>query len=409
MAKSNSSAGLNTAAPSGVVESASASAHGEGTADAGAKDTTTPFGLSFADVLARDTVAAHVKAQQQNQEVPGVPEQRREKSAGALQTAKPKPKATRPDDDDDADEDAETTESSEDEDGDTPESKSILPDDEDADSDVTDESEDAEGEEDGESGEATKEQTKKLKALEKDNFKTREANRKLKAELEEKLAKIQEIETQMKNAGTVNHGMPAGFESVKSVSDLDTLDGNLESALEWAEDHAEDGYIGKNAAGEEVEYTPQQVREYRRGVQKQLKQSGKVRETLKARELRTTQATAEAKVKYSFVFNADSPRQALVQAIENEYPEIKTSPARALLLGRLAVASLIESGAYEIRKPEVPGTAGRSKPQATPLPPSPTRRPAAREERNAPRAAGNMDWAMSLAQKSMALIGANGA
>lgn len=365
--------------------------------------------MSFADALARDTVAAHVEAQREAEQLPGVPEKAREKSAATQQTAKPKPKASQPDEDDDAEETDETPESSEDEDGEEPESKSILPDDEDAESDVTAESEDAEGEEDGESGEATKEQIKKLKALEKDNFKTREANRKLKAELDEKLTKLQEMETLMKNVSTVPNGLPAGFESVKSVSDLDTLDGNLENALEWAEDHAEDGYVGKNAAGEEVEYTPQQVREYRRNVQKQVKQSVKVREMLKAREQRETQATAEARVKYPFVSNADSPRHALVKTIENEFPEIKTSPARALLLGRLAVASLIESGDYELtRKPKVPGTAGGSKAKAAPLPPSPTPRPAARKESTAPKAA-SMDWAMSLAQKSMALIGAEAA
>jgi hypothetical protein len=406
MAKSNSSAGPNATAPDGVAGNASASTHGEGTAAAGAKDTTTGFGLSFADVLARDTVAAHVQAQQEAEQLPGVPEKAREKSAATQQTAKPKPKASQPDEDDDAEDLADTDEGSDDEDGDTPESKSILPDDEDAESDVTAESEDAEGEEDGESGEATKEQIKKLKALEKDNFKTREANRKLKAELDEKLNKIQEMEAQMKNVSTVNHGLPAGFEGVKSVSDLDALDGNLEAALEWAEDHVEEGYIGKNAAGEEVEYTPQQVRDYRRNVRNQMKQTGKVRDMLKAREQRETQATAEAKVKYPFVLNAESPRHALVKTLENEFPEIKTSPARALLLGRLAVASLIESGEYELtRKPKVQATAGGSKPKAAPLPPSPTPRPAARKESTAPKATG-MDWAMSLAQKSMALIGA---
>lgn len=409
MAKSQSSAGPNAAAPDGVAGNASASTHGEGTAAAGAKDTTTGFGLSFADALARDTVAAHVEAQRQAEMLPGVPEQAREKSAAAQQTAKPKPKASLPDEDDDADEDAdESTEDSEDA-GDQPAAKPILPDDEDADSDVTADSEDAEGEEDGESGEATKEQIKKLKALEKDNFKTREANRKLKAELDEKLTKLQEMETQLKNAGTVNNAMPAGFEHVKSVSDLDALDSNLEAALEWAEDHAEEGYIGKNAAGEEVEYTPQQVRDYRRGVQKQMKQTVKVRDMLKAREQRETQATAEAKLKYPFVSNAESPRHALVKSIEIEFPEVKTSPARALLLGRLAVASLIESGEYELtRKPKVNTTAGGSKAKAAPLPPSPTPRPAARKESTAPKTA-SMDWAMSLAQKSMALIGADAA
>jgi len=60
--------------------------------------------------------------------------------------------------------------------------------------------------------------------------------------------------------------------------------------------------------------------------------------------------------KYPFVTNADSPRQALIAEIEKEHPEISTSPSRLLLVGRLAVAKLIEDGEYEITrksKPEI--------------------------------------------------------
>ena len=113
---------------------------------------------------------------------------------------------------------------------------------------------------------------------------------------------------------------------------------------------------------------------------------------------------AEARKKYPFVFDATSSRQSLVKEIENEFEdEIKASPSRDLLLGRLVVAKLIESGKYVLvpkSKPkakadaeERPAAAQVS--QRTPVSSSPARK--------APRppATDGEDWAMRLARSSM--------
>jgi len=196
------------------------------------------------------------------------------------------------------------------------------------------------------------------------------------------------------------HGMPEGFEAVKTESDLNKLEQQWQASLEWAEDHEQEGYIGKDAQGNEVEYTPQQVRQYRRQMEKALKQADKARTVLKDRMAKEAEAKAAASRKYPFVLDANSSRHALVKQLESEHPEINLSPQRALLLGRLAVAKLIESGAYELVKKGGKAAAVVTRKVATPPSPPPARRPAPKSD--APDSFASL--AMSLAQGTVASL-----
>ena len=151
-----------------------------------------------------------------------------------------------------------------------------------------------------------------------------------------------------------------------------------------------------------MEYTPQQVRQYRRQMEKALKQADKARSVLRDRLAKESDAKAIASKKYPFVLDATSSRHALVKEIESEHPEISLSPQRALLLGRLAVAKLLESGAYELVKKgsSKPAAASVAKKVAPPAPPPPARRQASASDASAPFAS----LAMSLAQNTVASL-----
>jgi hypothetical protein len=369
--------------------------------------------LSIFESLAGHTVAEQMAALGAAEGVKTEPVKAKAKSQPTQAAAIPKspPVTSTADDEDDAGtDDADESNST---DGTNQERDAILPDDEDDSAEVTaeDESDADDSSDDADDGEAgdkndapedTKEAAAKLKALEKDNFKTRAKNRELREQLEKIQARVQELESQGTTAGTPLYGMPEGFETVKTEKDLTQLEAQWQAAKEWAEDHEQEGYTGKDAQGNEVEYTPQQVRQYRRQVEKALKQADKARSVLKDRLAKEADAKAIASKKYPFVLDATSSRHALVKEIESEHPEISLSPQRALLLGRLAVAKLLESGAYELVKKgsSKPAAASVAKKVAPPAPPPPARRQASRSDQPSPFAS----VAMSLAQSTVASL-----
>lgn len=292
-----------------------------------------------------------------------------------------------------------------------PEDDADSEDDADADADGEEGADDGEGGDDDDDGE--KEETpeqKKLRALERDNFNGRQKLRESKAELKARDERIAALEKQVaeKGGGTGGvslNGLPAGFEHVKGVADLDAMEARLQQMVDWAEDNA-DGYAGKDGAGAEVEYTPQQIRQWRRQQMQGLKQVEKAREVLRARGERESKATAEARVKYPFVLDAGGPHAALVRKLAEEHPEVGQSPERALLLGRLTVARLIEEGTYEITRKAKPKGKREGKPEGrptsstvTPPSPPPARRRAVQPEPEDASAGDN--WAMGLARISM--------
>jgi hypothetical protein len=391
-----------------------ASAGGTGTntpVEAGVQGGSDESPLSIFESLASNTVAEQMAALDAAEGSRTEPVKAKAKSQPTQAAAKPKSQTVTSTADDDDDAGADDADESDKTAGKSQERDAILPDDEDEaaeapaeDESNADEHDDAD---DGEAGsdndddpEDTKEAAAKLKALEKDNFKTRAKNRELREQLEKIQARMQELESQGTTAGMPVHGMPEGFEAVKTESDLNKLEQQWQASLEWAEDHEQEGYIGKDAQGNEVEYTPQQVRQYRRQMEKALKQADKSRTVLKDRMAKEAEAKAAASRKYPFVLDANSSRHALVKQIESEHPEISLSPQRALLLGRLAVAKLIESGAYELVKKGSKPAAVVTRKVATPPSPPPARRPAPKSD--APDSFASL--AMSLAQGTVSSL-----
>lgn len=376
MAKSNNDAGLNADDTEVSAEASSAGRNGKGAADSGAHGDEENSVDSWAEALAGNTVAAQLDALAKA-EGTEKPVKRAGKPSAAQKPAQARVSEESDDDDEKDESDAQSVAD-----------KPVLPEDEDE-----SESDDADDAGDGVGSEDLKELAKKAKALEKDNFKAREKARTLAAELEEKKSKVLELERQIKEGGAVVSDMPAGFEKVKTIADIEQMTEQMERDLEWAEDHV-DGFTGKDAEGNEVEYTPQQVRDYRRSVKAKIKLAEEARKTITKRTERRTAATEKARVKYPFVLDPASSRQALIREIETEHPEISSSPERDLLLGRLTVAKLIESGAFEIVRKTTQKPAETPKPKVTLPTPPPARRiqkPAAESE----------DWAMSLARISM--------
>jgi len=359
--ETNEDAELNTDALTGADDLAPAGNDGEGTDDNGSHGDEGESALSWAEALAGDTVAAMKKAKNEDADDPKKPSQKQE-------TAKAKSN----------DPDAEDADNS-DEEG------SILPDDEEnANADA------------GEDGETPEHLAKKAKALERDNYATREKNRKLRAELEAKEKRIAELESQPKQPAPLM-GMPDGFDRARTIDDVQKIEDYWRQELEVAEDHIDTGWTGKDAQGEEIEMTPQEVRAYRRQVEKKLKGAESARKLISDKTERQTKAQEKVAKRYKFVTDSNSPRQALLKQLEKDHPEIGYAPDRDLLLGRLAVAKLIEDGEYEIvRKSKVqPQPPKKEVPQSPPPPAKPKPKVQAVVE--------NGDWAMSLAKAAMPL------
>lgn len=400
MAKNTHDAGPSAAAPDGAAGIASAGDRGEGADVTSSQGNVDSGGGNIFDILGGNTVAAQMDAMAKADGLSTGPAPKRATAKAQSQPAKPKRTAQAAPEDEDEDED--TPENEQEETG--AEDGPILPDDE---SETTDETDDeADSTDDGEDGDddtPTQELAKKAKALEKDNFKNREKLREVRAALEAKEARIKELEQQAQDGITTVKGLPAGFEQARTLADIDTLAGRYEQALEWAEDN-EDGYVGKDASGAEVEWTPQQVRDYRRNISRLAKGAAKARELIQQREERRSKTVTEARKKYPFVFDAASPRQALVKEIENEFEdEIKASPSRDLLLGRLVVAKLIESGKYVLvpkSKPKAKADAEERPAAAQVSPRTPASSSPARKAPRPPATDGE-DWAMRLARSSM--------
>lgn len=374
----------NAGASTDAAGIASAGGRGEGadvaTGSHGEADTSPD---SWFETLAGNTVAAQLKALEQDEGTAAKPAKEREKSVASLKAAKPK-----------ASPESESEIEEEDE-GQTGEStdKPVLPDD-DA---TTDEDED--GTDDGDSGEEPKEIAKKAKALERDNFKTRERNRELKAALEEKEARLAELERQVRAAGTTGNGLPDGYQKARTLEDVDRINDYWQQQLEWAEDHEDTGWSGTLEDGKEVEYTSQQVRAYRRKVERTMREAEPARKWFQTRTERESKAREVVKRKYPFASNPDSPRQTLMAEIEKAHPEISASPDRQLILARLAVAKLIEDGEYEIAPKTAAANVRRAdKRESTPPPPPPVTRKAPRAQ---PAGDEGDDWAMALAKASM--------
>lgn len=281
-------------------------------------------------------------------------------------------------DSDTADDDTDDAPVVTDEDEDSP----VLADD--LEDDDEDAAEDGAAEDDDEN-EATPEDI--AKALEKKAFKLREQKRELKARLEaaeretnelrDKVSKLESLPTGAADVGP--------FSQATSEADIQKEEARLTQFVDWMDDLLDDRqevYVLKDANGNEVEHERATLRAWKKQAQAQLSQANDARAALK----RAVEADAYARKRYPFVFNSASPHNAMVLDLVSETPALNKLPNKAVLLGRLAVGKMVESGKFML----VPKTAKKTDKSvgATAVAPakaSPAPPPARRASAGAPR------------------------
>lgn len=240
---------------------------------------------------------------------------------------------------------------------------------------LSDDEDDADGEADGaDDAEGAAGQDTPSSKLKQDNFKLREARRKLKAELEAAQKQLQDLETKLASipqAGSSSPAFSGYFAQVAKPEDVDQVESTLQAHLDYLEDNAEGYSYQDQATGQEVEVTRQQVRALKRDLTAQLRQAPQVRDTLLKHQQRAREADALARKKYPFVFDPQAKLNERVLDAAQEFPELSRSPARALALGRLAIGKLVESGDYVLVK----RSAAPSRPAASSSAPAPAAPP----------------------------------
>lgn len=273
-----------------------------------------------------------------------------------------------PPDADDDDTDAATEAAEGDEIEATDEDGPIIPeDDEEQDEDAA-----ADGAEDKERSGLTPEQI--VRKLDTKLFKKRQQVRDLTAQLEAKTATEKALAEKLAKVEALPQGaLELGpFSGVESDEDIARIDAELQARIDWCEDH-EDGFEGQDKDGNPISYTKQEIRQWRRNATNARLLADKARATLKL----TRESEATARKRYPFVFDPSKPLYQRVLDAAAETPGINALPNKALVLGRLAMAKLIESGDYMlVRKGAKPAPAtngAKPKPKAPPAPPSTSR------------------------------------
>jgi hypothetical protein len=188
--------------------------------------------------------------------------------------------------------------------------------------------------------------------LKKDNFKLREKRRELEAALQAEKAEREKLQAQLEKVATTANAAPqfgGYFAGVKTPADVDQAEEQIQAHLDYFEDHP-DGYEFTDDKGNEIVVTADMVRAYRRQALQQQRQAAKVRELLKEHVQRTADAETLARKKYPFVFDAKQSLNNDVLELAAEFPSLARDPRRALVLGRMAIARLVESGKYALVK-----------------------------------------------------------
>jgi hypothetical protein len=203
----------------------------------------------------------------------------------------------------------------------------------------------------------------KVEALKKENFKQREKARELKETLATLQAEKDKLTEQLKQLETQPTGLPdlGAFAAVKTEQDILEIESKMTGTADWLEellDQGQDTYELKNAAGELQEYSRADLRKIQRETKGQLKLADRARSALKV----AADSETLARKKYPFVFNSKSPHNGLVLDLVKETPALNALPNKAVILGRLAVGKLVESGGYALVKIGAkPATAAPSK------------------------------------------------
>jgi hypothetical protein len=150
------------------------------------------------------------------------------------------------------------------------------------------------------------------------------------------------------------------------------------------------------------------VKKERRAVRDALEQIPEAKKLLAAQTAKQAAATEKAAQLYPFVQNPGKKHHDIALSLAQEFPELNTSPHRALLLGMLTTARVVELGEFSVvpkLKSQGNGPAAAKPASSVPSPAPPAPRvmqqvPDTSNHEHARIIAGDMeaveDWAMAL-------------
>jgi hypothetical protein len=285
-----------------------------------------------------------------------------------------------------------------------PGTKPILGDEDEAKNDPEDEDEDgAEGGKDDKASLEAKlfKQREKRRAAEKQ----RDTEAAEKAQLKKQ---IEELRTKTATDAPVLGGY---FASVKSDADFETLKNQWKAYDDFLDDNAQ-GFDAEDG----TERTAEWVKKERRAVRDALDQIPEAKKFLATQTAKQAAATEKATQLYPFVQNSGKKHHDIALSLAQEFPELNTSPHRALLLGMLTTARVVELGEFSVvpklkSQGNGPAAAPATAPAAakpassvpSPAPPAPRvmqQVPDTSNHEHARIIAGDMeaveDWAMAL-------------
>lgn len=260
----------------------------------------------------------------------------------------------------------------------------ILADEEDN-GDLTDDDAAAEGAAETEDQSEHEDDDPKVAALKKENFKQREKKRELEAQIKALADEKAELQRKLSTLETTPTAMPdlGIYAEAKTVADVEKLETQQSQFIDYLEtvlDDVQEVYTLPAAGGKEQDFTRQQLRDYLRGAKANVKMAEKARKALQI----SHEAEAKARKVYPWVFDPKAKNNGVVLDLVQETPALNALPNKALLLGRLAIGKMVESGKYylvpygtkkpkaqeaEERRPTVsaaPSAARRSAPVARP-------------------------------------------
>ena len=222
----------------------------------------------------------------------------------------------------------------------------ILADEEDN-GDLTDDDAAAEGAAETEDESEHEDDDPKVAALKKENFKQREKKRELEAQIKALADEKAELQRKLSTLETTPTAMPdlGIYAEAKSVTEVEKLEAQQSQFVDYLEsllDDVQEVYTLPTAAGQEQEFTRQQLRDYLRGAKANVKMADKARKALQI----SHETEAKARKVYPWVFDPKAKNNGVVLDLVQETPALNALPNKALLLGRLAIGKMVESGKY---------------------------------------------------------------
>lgn len=257
--------------------------------------------------------------------------------------------------------------------------------DEDEGSDLTDDDAAAEGAAGTDDESEHEDDDPKVAALKKENFKQREKKRELEAQIKALADEKAELQRKLSTLETTPTAMPdlGIYAEAKTVTEVEKIEAQQSQFIDYLEsvlDDVQEVYTLPTAGGKEQDFTRQQLRDHLRGAKLNVKMAEKARRALQI----SHEAEAKARKVYPWVFDPKAKNNGVVLDLVQETPALNALPNKALLLGRLAIGKMVESGKYylvpygtkkpkaqeaEERRPTVsaaPSAARRSAPVARP-------------------------------------------